>query len=112
MANIKINKKLWDAVSDQNKKSITDHLLDHEVIKPGDKIVPDEKTPVPSPDTQVFGATIGDVTTLGLIPGGVCKALCDAAAAAAVAACTASGPALAACLAVIAAAREACRNGC
>lgn len=112
MADIKINKKLWDAVSDQNKKSITDHLVDHEVIKPTDKIVADENTPVPSPDTQVFGATIGDVTTFGLIPGWICKAACDAAAAAAVAACTATGPGLAACLALIAAAREACRNGC
>lgn len=112
MADIKVNKKLWDAVSDQNKKSITDHLVDHEVLKQGDQIVPDENTPVPAPETQIYGATIGDVTTFGLIPGWVCKAACDAAAAAAVAACTASGPALAACLAVIAAGREACRNGC
>jgi len=114
MADIKVNQKVWDAITDAEKQQLVAHLQKHGVLQATDSIVADPNTPISDPNTQLYGATIGEIGAMRTLGFGdwICKAACDAAAAAATAACTATGPALAACLVAIAAAREACRKQC
>lgn len=117
MAQIKVNSQIWDAISDKEREQITSGLIEHNVLRSGDKIVGDKNTPAPEAGTVLHSATFGDVALKGFLddinPGkAICRIACDAAAAAAVAACTFSGPALAACMAAIAGAREYCRSRC
>lgn len=115
MAEIKVNKGVWEKASEVEHADIIAHLKKYQVLSDGDSIIGDENIPAPSADTPLFSMSVGDVAIKGIFDDlkcPICKAACDAAAAAAVAACTAGGPALAACLAVIAAAREVCRNKC
>ena len=98
MANISINEGVWNAVSAAEKAKISEHLIQHKVMKPGDVITG-------NPATAGF---FDDLNPGKLL----CQIGCDAAAAAAIAALTLTGPALAAAIAAIAVAREACRNSC
>ncbi len=99
MANISVNAAVWNAVSAAEKVEITDHLVKHKVLNPGDVITGGAAAGFP-------GNVFGDLTKE------LCKGACSAAAAAALAALTLEGPALLAAQAAIGAAHEACRNSC
>lgn len=106
MADLKINKQQWDALSSEDQKAITDGLRSTGGLKIGDRIVGDPNVPLFDENTKLepLWNPIQDL----------CKAACDAAAVSAVAWCTANtaGIGLAACLAAAEAARQECRNRC
>lgn len=103
MANIVINDAEWNAVSNEEKAKIVEHLKMYKVIGNADTV---------TGNTKVLASTAEGFFD-DINPGKIlCQIGCDAAAAAAIAALTLTGPALAAAIAAIAVARDACRNSC
>ncbi len=106
MADIKVNKQQWDALSQEEQEAIIDGLRSTGGLKIGDRVVGDPNEPPFDENTQLepLWNPIKDV----------CKALCDSAAAAAFAWCSANtaGVGLVACLAVAESARQECRKRC
>lgn len=99
MATITINAATWNVLSAEEKVQITDHLVKHKVLIPGDVITGGAAAGFP-----------GDV--FGDLGKALCQGACAAAAGAAYAALTLEGPALLAAQAAIAAAHGACNNAC
>lgn len=111
MTDIKVNKILWDAVSDSDKQTIAAHLRQYGVLKPGQNIVADAHTPPPFITCHVNETTSEDdenINALGL--DWMCRAVCDSTKAEAD--CSLYGQSLSACLATISASREANNTGC
>lgn len=106
MADIKINKQQWDALSQEDQKAITDGLRSTGGLKIGDRIVGDPNVPPFDENTQ-FAPMWNPIKDL-------CKAACDLAAGTAAAWCTANtaGAGLVVCLAAAEAARQECHNRC
>jgi hypothetical protein len=106
MADIKINKQQWDALSQEDQNAITQGLRSTGGLKSGDRIVGDPKVPPFGKNTQLapLWNPIQDL----------CKAACDVAAGTAGAWCTANtaGAGLVVCLAAAEAARQECHNRC
>jgi len=106
MADVKVNKGQWDAVSSADQKAIIDGLRKTGALQSGDRIVTDPNVAPFDENTQMepMWNPIKDL----------CKVACDTAAAAGVAWCTANtaGVALAACIAAAEAARNVCRDRC
>jgi hypothetical protein len=106
MADVKVNKGQWDAVSSADQKAIIDGLCKTGALQSGDRIVPDPNVAPFDENTQMkpMSNPIKDT----------CKALCDSAAQAGFAWCIANttGPVLAACIAAVEAARDLCRDRC
>ncbi len=107
MADIKINKQQWDALSQEDQKAISEGLRSCGSLKIGDRIIGDSSIE-PIDENTHFGVLDWNPIK------DACKALCDGAAASAAAWCTVNtgGPGLAVCLAAAAAARQECRKRC
>lgn len=101
MADVKIDKSKWDALSDEEKRKITDGLIKAGTLKSGDNIVGDA---VVGTSVQPAWDPVGDI----------CRGACDVAAGVGAAWCTANtvGVGLIACLAAAEAVRNECRNHC
>ena len=103
MANIEISASKWDAISDNEREQISEHLKKYKLLLDGDRI---EGSPNISAPENEF--SLDDLNPLK----GACQGLCDIAAATAIGALTLSGPALAVAVLAIDAARQECRNRC
>jgi hypothetical protein len=105
MAEIKIKKGQWEAISFEEQNRIVEGLKKTGALRATDSIVADENT---MPITEDSG-----IEPMGLFSG-PCKILCDAAAATAAAWCTAHtvGLGTVACLAAAETARRECRKRC
>ena len=103
MASISINESIWEALSDDEQKEVTDHLRKFRVLGDSENIVGDSTAPDGSEEGWLDDLNPGTA---------FCKIACDAAAAAALAALTLTGPLMVAATAAIGVARQACRNSC
>jgi hypothetical protein len=107
MADIKVNKQQWDALSEQEQNAITDGLRSKGSLRDDDRIVGD-------PDVAAFDekSQLGPMWWNPI--GDICRAGCDTVAAGAAAWCTANtaGAGLLVCLAAAEAARQECRSHC
>lgn len=106
MANIKVNKQQWEALTAGDRTAIENGLKGVGIIKGNDSIVVDTATP-PFDGNSTLEPLSNPLTS-------ICKAACDATAAEAVKWCTTntSGIALAACIAVAESARGECHKLC
>lgn len=106
MAEIKVNKDQWEAITADEQAAIFDGLRKTGAIKIGDRIVVDPVAPPFTENTEMepMWNPLKDL----------CKAACDVAAATGAAWCTANtaGLGLVACLAASEAARQVCRDRC
>ncbi|MES2440494.1 MAG: hypothetical protein V4584_15615 [Verrucomicrobiota bacterium] len=106
MANIKVNKEQWDAVSEADQQKIITGLMETGALKEDDQIigVPDV---APITEDTVFEPMWNPIKD-------ICKALCDSSAAVAIAWCIANtgGLALPACIAVAEGLRRECKDRC
>lgn len=106
MADVKVNKQQWDALSAGEQTKITAGLVTTGALKAGDQIVG-------SADAEAFDAQTKFEPMWNPL-GDICKALCDTAAAAGATWCIANtaGLGLPVCLAAAEAARNICRGRC
>ncbi len=104
MADIKINQRQWDALSEEVQKNITKGLRASGALRVGDHIVGDPGIPPFDEKTHLEPTDIMK---------DLCKLACDVAAKNAEAWCYANaGDALPACLSAAEAARRLCRERC
>lgn len=111
MADIKVNKRIWDAVSEIDKQNISAHLLEYGVLKPGQNIIADANTSLPAVTCHINDAPSEDdecIKALGV--DWMCRAICDSTKSETN--CTLYGQSLSACLATIATSREANKADC
>jgi hypothetical protein len=107
MTDIKVNKLVWDSISELDKEGIVAHLRQYGVLKPGQIIVADAHTPLPSIKPHSKEALMGqagerNVKALGV--DWICRAICDSTNAETD--CPLYGQSLGACLATVSASRE------
>jgi hypothetical protein len=105
MTYFKVNKRIWDVLSEQDKRGIVAHLQQHGVLKPRQNIIADAHTPPPSIGSRIFDSTTAgaeNIKALGV--DWMCRAICDSTKAEAN--CSLYGQSLSACLATISASRE------
>jgi len=105
MTDIKVNKIIWDAVSDVEKQQITSHLREYGVLKPGQNIVADPlslSSAITCRMNDVSMGAVGCTRALGL--DWLCRAICDSTKSETD--CPLYGQSLAACFATIVASRE------
>lgn len=111
MADIKVNKRIWDAVSESDKKNISTHLLEYGVLKPGQNIIADADASLPAITCHISDASTGDdecIKALGI--DWMCRAICDSTKAETQ--CKLYGQSLSACLASIASSRDTNNADC
>lgn len=111
MTDIKVNKVIWDAVPEIDKKNISAHLLEYGVLKPGQNIIADADTPLPAVTCHINDAPTEDdecIKALGI--DWMCRAICDSSKAETH--CSLYGQSLSACLATIATSRETNKTDC
>ena|ERR1700722_8318925 len=97
MADVKLNDKQWNSLSDAEKKKITEMMRQLKIIEKNDSFVSDSATHA----------------TTAVLTNPFCTAACDVAEGAAVAACAVfTGPAFAVCVAAAHAAGDLCRSRC
>lgn len=103
MSDVKVNKIVWDALSEADKKYITTHLKEFGVLKAEQNIVADADTPPPAivPHINDTSGDSNSVEALGI--DWICRAICDASRAEKN--CVLYGQPLSACLHTIAASR-------
>jgi hypothetical protein len=106
MSDVKVNKVIWDALSESDKKYITTHLKEYGVLKAEQNIVADAYTPPPTitPHINDIPGASESAEALGI--DWTCRAICDATKAEIN--CVLYGQPLSACLHTIAASRENC----
>jgi len=78
LSDIKVNKILWDTLSDADKQHITEHLHEYGVLKPDQNIVADAHTPPPAVTCHINDPISGvdeDIQAPGL--DWLCRAICD-----------------------------------
>jgi len=106
MADIKVNKIIWDAVSDSEKQHIAAHLRQYGVLKSDQNIIADPDTPLPDITLHHDDARIEDVENVkALGVDWICRSVCDSTKAETD--CLLYGQSLSACLATVSASREA-----
>lgn len=106
MSDIKVNKILWDALSDVDKQHIRGHLHEYGVLKPDQNIVADTHTPPPSITCHINDAVSGvdeEIQAPGL--DWLCRAICDSTKSETD--CSLYGQSVSACLGTIAGSRKA-----
>lgn len=106
MTDIKVNKLLWDTLSETERKHIALHLRMFGVLTPDQHIVGDAETPPPKLFYKLENIVTGsedDIEALGV--DWFCRSVCDLAKKNK--GCTQYGQSLSTCLATIAASREA-----
>ncbi|HUX90735.1 MAG TPA: hypothetical protein VMV48_08605 [Gallionellaceae bacterium] len=106
MTDFKVNKRIWDVLSEPDKLRIVAHLQQHGALKPNQNIIADAHTPPPSIASRIFDSTTGgaeNIKALGV--DWMCRAICDSTKAETN--CSLYGQSLSACLATISASREA-----
>ena len=111
MTDIKVNKLVWDSISEADKKGIVTHLKQYGVLKPSQNIIADSRTPLPAikSHTGVVLMRAGEernIKALGV--DWICRAICDSTNAEAD--CPLYGQSLGACLATVYASRESCQS--
>jgi hypothetical protein len=110
MKYIKVNKLVWDSVSEADKQNITEHLREYGVLKPDQEIVADAHTPLPAITPHIHDTrTKTDENFNALGVDWICRAICDSTHSESD--CSVYGQSLPACLATIAASREARNSG-
>jgi len=104
MSDIKVNKLIWDAISEQDKQHIITHLRQFGVLKPEQQIVADARTMFPAIRSHVNDTTVDakKVKAIGL--DWTCRAICDSTNAETN--CIFYGQPLSACLCAISRSRE------
>lgn len=105
MTDIKVNKKIWDAVPTSDKNHIELHLRLFGVLKPDQSIIADAQSAQPSKNYQFDELSImndENVKALGI--DWLCRDICKLAKAKT--GCTLYGQSLSTCLETIAASRE------
>lgn len=48
MKKIRVNQDVWEAVSDEGRKKVIDHLRSQDLLDPDTVVIPDSQTPAPS----------------------------------------------------------------
>lgn len=105
MTDIKVNKRIWDVLSEPDKLRIVAHLRQHKVLKPNQNIIADADTPPPSICSHIFDSrTVGAENIRALGVDWMCRAICDSTQAETN--CSLYGQSLSSCLATISASRE------
>lgn len=77
MDEIKVNKFMWDALSQTDKLKIAAHLVQYGVLQPGQSIVGDVHAPMPPIDSLSNGNHRGNPQINALGVDWVCRAVCD-----------------------------------
>lgn len=113
VTDIKVNKRIWDSISESDKESIAIHLRQHGVLKPGQNIIADANTPLLfiKPHTKEgIPIKVEEETINALGVDWLCRAICDSTNAEAN--CSLYGQPLKDCLATVSACRESCKKKC
>jgi hypothetical protein len=110
MTDIKVNKKIWDAVSEVDKQNISAHLREYGVLKPGHHIIADANTLLPSITCHINEVPSDDECIKALGIDWMCRAICDSSKAETH--CSLYGQSLPACLATIATSRATNNADC
>ena len=104
MSDIIVNKLIWDAISEADKRHIAAHLEQYGVLKPGQKIVADSHAPLPSVKPHINDTSGDNEVAEAMGIDWTCRAICDLTKAEAN--CSLYGQPLSACLKTISQSRE------
>jgi len=104
VSDIIVNKLVWDAISEADKRHIAAHLEQYGVLKPGQKIVADAHAPLPSITPHIYDTSGDNDVTKALGIDWTCRAICDSTKVEAN--CSHYGQPLSACLKTISQSRE------
>lgn len=105
MAGVKVNKVVWDALTEADKKYITAHLKEYGVLKAEQNIVADAHALPPAITAHINDSLADRESAEALGIDWTCRAICDATKAEMN--CVLYGQPLSACLNTIASSREA-----